>query len=782
MENIFSGLTDERQEIINYIIILEKKYFKIYKLKLKYEELFNRKNTKINIQIKNIKSQIRKFENLLSKYDDDKYNKDTRKRFPMPKNQIIYFDYKYRANSYELFTLLRLEENSKRIISILNKLRNVYLGILSIVKDDDYITKSQIKEILYYITDSIKREKLKMISENDCNDKKEEINSKITNLKRENINFKKNNENSLPNLDVYNKILKGESIEDYSLVGIMYAFKNIIQKYEINENLKRCSNYIISRLDNSEICINFLYFIIDSIKIRKQKFDKDSDERLILNQIYKEFKKIKELFDYSEDTINSMQTKYLYDMVSILLYDESSYLAIKNLIKNYPTTVNATSDGKHIIENIFEFYLSNYKKAITGNKTNYVNIDYLREVYYLFVNDPNIQFGDEIKYNIDKQIENFLKSVTNDKNKKQVVIDGKSISTIFVKNEKRKNYIVEELNKLSTYYKEEKLEYDLKKVNNDNLNGQIDCMLHMDCSNEEGSIDLTDEENIVLNNDFVSYNYKCTTSSNILRISVCDISSLITEYSDINNYMYNQMLENKEIDERILNRFRFKDCKEMPAITFKISLDKNNNPIDIYIYRSKIKTKKVGKDNKTYKNIQKVVDDIIAKKGYEFNCPGKDKIEIVLKNLVNELYLKYASDNKIPIIYSGTERVKPIKVNVYNNLIPILNRISKTESNNIYNIMTGNLGEFHYSSKPFGVDGYYDLGLISEPNYIFLENQRIIKLLIINGLNVKNTLYDNIRESIEYENSKMIEDLNASVGYKPIYDCNQRIKKKTLIS
>ena len=96
--------------------------------------------------------------------------------------------------------------------------------------------------------------------------------------------------------------------------------------------------------------------------------------------------------------------------------------------------------------------------------------------------------------------------------------------------------------------------------------------------------------------------------------------------------------------------------------------------------------------------------------------------------------------------------------------------------------MTGELGEFHYSSKPFKVEDNYDLNLISKPNYIFLQNQRIIKALVINYFNKGSLLFDNLKEAIKLENDKLITDLNASVDYKNIYDVNQRIKKKTLIS
>lgn len=757
-----------REDIVNEIIELEKRYYKISKLNMKSKELFSKSLKHIG-ELRLIRSRLKKLKENLTELDekneDKKYNKIN---VPIFDYQMINMDYKYKTKTYEIFSKMMLETDPKKKLNLIDELRLIYRNLINNLEDGDYKIKIQIKYMIIYLNKIARIQKNKI----EKSDKKEKI--------------AKNNEiieSMMPDSELYNKILNGEDISNSSLIGIMYAFKDIIQKYDINNNLVKCSNSIINRFDNDnkEFYMNLLYSIIDSIKIRKQNFDKDDNRRVILNQIYKDLKYFEEILN-SYDDINSVKSAYLYDIISTLLYDECSYLPIKKLLQNYSKAINATSDKKHIIECILELYLKNYKKAIAGDKTNYINIDYLREVYYMFINDPNIVLDGDVKNRIDKQIENFMQRITNDKNKKQIVVDGKLVSTIFVKNEKRKNYIVEELNKLSIYYRDEKLEYDLKKVNSSTLNEQINCISNMEYENIKDAIDLTSDENIILDNDFIAYNYKSTSSSNILRVSVCDIASLIPEYSDINNYMYNQILENKKIDKRILDRLKFKDVKEVPVITFKISLDRNNNPIDIYIYKSKIKPKRVGRNNTTYRNIIKIVNDIIDKKGYEINTSNNQKIEIVLRNLVNELYLDYVKDKGIPITYSGVERVRDIKPNIYSNIVPILNRISKNQSTNIYNLMTSNLGEFHYSNKPFPVEGYYDLNLVGNPNYIFLENQRIIKSLILNGFNTGIQQYDNIKEALELEHKKMIEDLNSSVGYKPVYDCNQRIKRNTLIS
>ena len=91
--------------------------------------------------------------------------------------------------------------------------------------------------------------------------------------------------------------------------------------------------------------------------------------------------------------------------------------------------------------------------------------------------------------------------------------------------------------------------------------------------------------------------------------------------------------------------------------------------------------------------------------------------------------------------------------------------------------MVNNLGEFHYAAKPFNVEGDYDLHLIGEPNYMLLENQRIIKSLILSGFVRGKEGYDNRVKAMSIDHEDLISDLNLSVNYKNVYKPNLEIKK-----
>ena len=288
-------------------------------------------------------------------------------------------------------------------------------------------------------------------------------------------------------------------------------------------------------------------------------------------------------------------------------------------------------------------------------------------------------------------------------------------------------------------------------------------------SNTNNQVDLTQEKNIMLDDNFTAYNFKITPSSKILRISVPDISSMVQEYSMVDNYMYNKMLDKGKIDKRILDKLKFKNLERSSAITFKITFDKNNEPIDLYIYKSNIIPSVADSNDKMYSQLLDLSNDLEEKNDYYLNLNDNDRIKINLRNLVNKMYLEYAKKYKIPIIYSGIEKVKSISTKLYMNLVPILDKLTKEEVKNLYDILVTNLGEFHYSDKRFDVVGDYDLNLIGKPNYILLENQRIIKSLIINSINNGNLYYDMKKDAINDDIKKILSDLNASINYKDVY-------------
>lgn len=741
-----------KKKLIDMIIDLEETYYRVQKINIKSKELFG-SNIKLKNKLKKIRKNIIMLNNALDKIDSKK-SRNRRAKIDkiISSNQIIKLDFNFQVNTYELFNQLKYEDDLRKRLNIVNQLKKIYFDIFIRVYDEFITYKNQIKEILSFLS---------IISKEDRN----EI------VLIDSINRKLNEKTKTKNNEYIKKINDTSILQDtYDEVKdkLLYFIKSI-KLEKIDKDLIDSADDIINTLSNIEdinikICMSNR--IIDSIKSRKRNFKKEDEEKSILNIVMRKFKNFKELAVINNNNIDSVSTSYLYDIISTLLYDEKGYLPIKKILSKYKNALIATSNGKNILEYIVDLYLLNYEKVITGDKINYINIDYLKEVYYLFVNDLNFNPSPELISKIDTKIKTFISRLTVDKNEKQVLIDDVSYNTLYIKNDRRKNIITEELTKLSTFDLSKKLNYEEKSIEDKMLDEQINTLRP---SNTNNQVDLTKEKNIMLDDNFTAYNFKITPSSKILRISVPDISSMVQEYSMVDNYMYNKMLDKGKIDKRILDKLKFKNLERSSAITFKITFDKNNEPIDLYIYKSNIIPSVVDPNDKMYSQLLDLSNDLEEKNDYYLNLNDNDRIKINLRNLVNKMYLEYAKKYKIPIIYSGIEKVKSISTKLYMNLVPILDKLTKEEVKNLYDILVTNLGEFHYSDKKFDVVGDYDLNLIGKPNYILLENQRIIKSLIINSINNGNLYYDMKKDAINDDIKKILSDLNASINYKDVY-------------
>lgn len=767
-----------KSNIISKIIILEEEYYRLYKLNLKSLELFGR-NIKIDKQIKKINKQLKTLKNLLFSLNESS-NIINKKRgiVPLSKKQIISLDYKYKVDSYRLFILLELENDQNKRLKIMHKLRDIYINLSNKVNKDDYKSKSQIKDILLYLRREIEQEKIK----NNSIHKKE---VKKISIKRFST-IDNQNENIIDE-PIYYSILNGQSISMYTISDVIEAFCEVVRKYEINKNLITITNEIIDRLNlesKYETALDYLYAMIDSSKIRKYGFNKDDEEFQILKKVSKTLKEYKDRIKLlNAETFDD--ESYRFDLISNLLYDENNYLLIKKILNRCKTIINSKKKGKHIIVHILELYLENYKMLLNKDTEKYVNIDFLKEVYYLFTKNSYLYLDEDTKKIINTKIYNFIVSLTNDKSKEEFQLDGEIIKPIFVKSDKRRKNIIEEVKQLSTHYYYNSQKYDLKRVNECQLENQIRYICDNNhISNVTDEIDLTDEESIVLDNKYIAYNYKSTEDSNILRISVCDIAAIVPDDSSLNSYIYNQMIMKNPLDQRILDKFKFQNAEESSAITFKISLDKNNKPISLYIYKSRIKPKYINVNNQMYNDILKVINDVSNRKKYEFDIPNSEKIYEVSRRLLNELYLDIAQNKNIPFTYSGVEKLSDIEPNIYSVVGSISSKLPKEEFTSIYNIIINNLGEFHYSDEVFDVDGEFDLNLIGEPSYILLENQRLIKSLLINELCLKPEQYDRRKRIYNIEHQNMIIDLNNALNYKNVsdFEYTKRKRKKKILS
>lgn len=762
-----------KQDIIDEILNLEERYYKLYKLNIKFKELFG-KSLRHAKELRLVRKQIKELNKKLSELNNESQNKI---KNPLYNGQIIIIDYKYKVKTYQLFHELDIEEDSKRRLQIINELKHIYSELL---KDIDKKDKNNIKNVLIYLNELLKKEHHKL-----------ENFKKSVNIEPVKFNYKEDNEEDEVKINelICEDILLGKGTSMYCLFEVMETFKNILQDGQINSNLIKCAKDIVDRLilesKEDEFYVNYVYSIIDAAKRRKNSFSKiDKEKYKTLKEIEKILKNHQELIDVKETCLKDELMKYKFNMVEALLQDENNYPLLKKLTIEYPDIINASKNGKHIIEYILELYLSNVQKLLNKNMKKYINIEYLKEVYFLFTKNPNLRISEDVKDKINKQTYLFIRRLTSDRNLKQVFIDDNIYDSIFVKNEKKMKNIIKAVKSLSShYYDQSKPLYELKGLNEAQLENQIYYISNSDSNsrNRRDEIDLTDENHIILNDKYTAYNFKRCSDSNILKISVCNFSNLIPENTSIDSYIYNQMLEGNRLDQRILDKLKFIEGEKISAITFKISLDKNNRPISLYIYKSKIIPKNINEAEEMYNDMKKTIDGISKRRNYELLLADNQKIQEVSKRILNELYLDLAKRKKVPFTYSGVEKLDDIAPNIYSKVGSISSKLTNDQFTSIYSAIINNIGEFHYSDKIFLTDGDFDMNLIGEPNYILLLNQRIIKSLILNELDLNEIQYNKRKHILNNEHQNMIIDLNDSIEYKSVDDFKYKKKKKKIL-
>lgn len=137
--------------IIQMIIDLEKKYYKILMLNHKSNELFD-KPTKSKNKTKKIREKIKLLENILVE-NNIKIN-----NFYFSKSKIIELDYRFKIKTYNLFILLKYEKNNNKKLKVLNELREKYIKTSNQLSQFNYIdesekyrTKDLVKQILKFI-------------------------------------------------------------------------------------------------------------------------------------------------------------------------------------------------------------------------------------------------------------------------------------------------------------------------------------------------------------------------------------------------------------------------------------------------------------------------------------------------------------------------------------------------------------------------------------------------------------------------------------------------------
>ena len=735
--------------LINEIKKMEKEYYKILKLHFKYQELFKKNGLKN--KVKEIRFNIRSlYEELDKKYDykGSVYNHIS--------YTIIKIDYKFKLKAYDIFSNLKIEKDPKKKVKSLYKVLVMYINLYKELDEKDYKSKDLIKYLLQYLRNEIYIEKRKI------------KNSVVENEIKEEIYIEPKEEQEEITVDINdNDILNNESIED-----LLYSYRKVVREKKITNSLIIIISLIIERIkkqgsfdENEEL----LYSVLHSLKNRKIELKKNNKyEKNILRECYK-------MIDNFINDTNLRKTNvtepydYKFDMIFELLKSSNNYSIIKKLVKEYPQIVNIRNNKKSILEYILLLFINNYTNLIMGSKNNY-NVNYIKEVYKLFCKSKSLFLSTEDITELDRLLNDYI---------------------IFIRNfdigSKPKEKIIKELNELYINNLKEENKY-YKDINKDYLNDEIDDIEKSDLNHikRPNEINLTNEKTFILNDPYTCYSFTEGKGVKSLKIHTADFSNIVEENTSLDNYIYNSLLDNNKINKNIREYLKFKENDVVSAFTYEIILNDDLEIKDLKIYRSKIfidgDILDYSNNEYVYKNLRRIVNEYISKYG-DIKQVGLNKIEYILKDILQKEFIKLARRNNLPMITSKVLEKNSVTLDVYSNILKIFSKLNVSEYKKLYKIFNENIKEKYYDNKIIN-NKENELFLTGIPNYIYLLNQRMIKSLVNNEIGKDYNYYDNLKDKYNSEYINLVSTLNNILNYKfyKDFDNEKNISKKYVLN
>lgn len=542
----------------------------------------------------------------------------------------------------------------------------------------------------------------------------------------------------------YLELIKNSNIleEKTTIIDCSYILYNKIYEYlyETKENFKKL-NYLIDVLNN-----------------KYRSLEKDSEERKILKPILNKFIDLNKIFNDKNITINNPY----FEIIEYWSNDEENYLYIKELIKRKPEICSMHNNEKHIAIYILEKYIENFKKMIIDKNSNYINKNYLKEIYYLITKNYHLRITKEERIEIDEKIKEFSDFVKN-----------------YLIKEKRKNAALLELKTLkSDKFYDKYINYEFRNYSIDNLTYE---------KNRIYNDSISRIKNEQYNEAFLisdrAYSIKKENNEITLKIYAFNISNYIAEKSIMYNYLEKCEFTKEEIDKFICNNFRLNNI--YPTICYNLKFYESGMIKELEVTKENIKITNQDKTFNPSGELKEFYDlykkSLIKNGGIETKF-DLSKINKHFEDILNNEFIKFVKTNKLPFIYCGSILPNAKKVNRnLNDISPILYNFDKNIAYEIINIISSKIDSEHYSILPIE-DGYYNLKLVDSFNLIGIINQKMLNDIYFNGYNFDTEEKKNKEKRIRLiKNYKIISELNSFIDYVDVAEIKEskgKIKRK----
>ena len=513
--------------------------------------------------------------------------------------------------------------------------------------------------------------------------------------------------------------------EDYlKLVDNINSFLEIIKLDCIMENessIIELSNEIksnlIQYLYNKNQIFDEFYLFLDQLKRRSNAFLKGTDERILLNHILKGFKEIYKI--YKDDKHVTDKNAY-FDIINYLLQDDINYIYINELLKRNRQLCNLRYKNEeideHIVIYLLDLYIENYKMLIKKKESKYINIEYLKRVYFLFTKNPYLRLTLEDKKIIELKLKEFKYYIKN----------------TLVK-QKRKNLIIEEIKQMTTnlFYKSYEHYYDnIENISEDNL-----LYFKTDIINNINSYITGKDFHKAFLIDGKAYNIKKDDKLFYLTMYGLDLHHFLVRNSVIDRYLRKCEFLGELPDKFIFKDFDFKINGKYPVISYQLSFYLNGKFNQLKVSNDIIEISNnyhTLNENEESLNVYDLYCKSIIKNNDGTFSNILYKINDYFEQILNNAYIEFLKNQNLPFIYYGCKlKSNVLKEKYVSDLNGCFNKLSKEQTTEMINIFSNNIDRYHYSILPIE-NGIYNFHLLNSFSYLGIENIRMLSDLYFN--------------------------------------------------
>ena len=643
---------------------------------------------------------------------------------------------------------LKYEEFDKELESILsNKSNDEKLAFLHVIRNEFKQLKSNLV-LIRRTTDDIEEK-------NYLKRKIKKLKQKITiiNYKNSIINGEKEKSpkrgilNSIQK-QIKNDILNGEDISSYSLKDQIITLDYLIfedfdkQTYEIIQKYAHEISINLANYFSKEEEFNEFYTLINDLKIRVTRSPKDSSERIMLKSIFNDFKDAHKVYKnrIEEENRKNEDVSSYYEIINYFLTSEDNYNYVKKLVEKDEKAVNARYNDKHIVFYILECYIQNFKRMVNDKKSDYLNLDYIEQVYYLFTKNHLLKLSREERELIDLKLKEF-----------EEYIDKTLIK------QKRKNYAKSICKKMrSNKFHKENTCYYFPEYTDDDLN----YLQLMTTNNISAHLKKSEDVKEAYIYDGNAYNIRTENDGKIvLNMYVISYYNFIVRDSDIDEYLLKCEMTQEKVDEFFKKRLVFQTNGTYPVINYELEFYPSGKLCGLKVKEDVISLSLINSEK--YDEL-----DALYKKSKTKNEDQDSAFNTHFENMLEKAYLKFLRDNNLPFIYYGKTipNVKEID-RIINDLSGDLYTMDKFAYDNMLNIISNESDKYHYSIAPIK-NATYELNLLEPISYLGIENQRMLADLHFNNRKYSNKdRLNKLKIRYRYEYYKKVLELNANIDY-----------------